>query len=177
MRVEFNYNQEDLVDATKRFLARSQTINLWRRRGLLAGALVMWAAAVAFFYNAPRKGLLIGLVLAAFYLVLYPTFYRSSIERRIRKMVKENHGDSNNLVCQVELAPEGLSVSGDNIRTTIGWKEVTEILVTTNTVDIFTRRGGGVIVRDRAFSSADEKQQFIALAQQYKESAFADKSP
>ncbi|MEK6334326.1 MAG: YcxB family protein [Acidobacteriota bacterium] len=167
MRVQFDYTQDDLVDASKRFLARSKAVRRWRWQGLIMLAAVGWVATFAFFYRSPTIGVWVGLVVAALCIVLYPILYESSLERRLRRIVKENHGDSKVFVCEVELAPEGLSVSGHNIRTTTDWKEVKEILVTSDTVDIFTNSGGGVIVRDRAFKSPQERQQFIDLARSY----------
>jgi len=41
---------------------------------------------------------------------------------------------------------------------------VVEIKETSDSVDIFTRDGGGVIVRNRAFASTAERAHFVELA-------------
>lgn len=171
MRVQFDYTQDDIVDATKRFLARSKSVRRWRWQGRLTLAGFAWVATFAFFFRTPAIGVWVGLVIAALCAVLYPVFYESSLERRVRRIVMENHGDANTFVCEVELAPEGLSVSAHNMRNATDWTEVKEILMTADSIDIFTTTGGGVIVRQRAFSSADEQQEFVDLAQNYMELA------
>jgi len=44
------------------------------------------------------------------------------------------------------------------------WQEVAEIKETQDSVDIFMRCGGGVIVRNRAFASEADRTRFIELA-------------
>jgi hypothetical protein len=169
MRVRFNYTQDEMVDAMKRSLARSKVVRAWRWKGLLMLAIIAWLATFALFYANPILGAGLGLFAATVCVVLYPIFYELSIKGRLRKIVRENHGDSNSLVCEVELSPHGFTVSGDDVTTTTEWKKVKEIVVTPDTVDIFTSSGSGVVVRDRAFSSAVHRQQFIDLAQSYLE--------
>jgi hypothetical protein len=167
MRVKFEYNQDDLIDASKRFLARSKAVRAWRWQGLFLLAGIAWVATFAFFFRTPTTGVWVGLVIAALCVVLYPVFYESSLERRLSRIVKETHGDKKVFVCEVELTPDKLLTSTENTRTTIEWKDVNEILVTSDTIDIFAKYGGGVIVRDRAFNSVEEKQQFADLARNY----------
>jgi molybdate-binding protein len=57
-------------------------------------------------------------------------------------------------------------MDGDNTRTVYEWKLVEEMVSTGDSVDIFTR-SGGVIVRNRAFSSSEERQRFIEMAREY----------
>jgi hypothetical protein len=45
-----------------------------------------------------------------------------------------------------------------------GWQAVEEIKETGDSVDIFTRDGGGVIVRNRAFQSNADRVKFVELA-------------
>jgi hypothetical protein len=56
-----------------------------------------------------------------------------------------------------------------NKQIVLEWESVEEITESEDSVDIFTRDGGGVIVRKRAFKSSEELEQFIGLAQSYLE--------
>lgn len=171
MRVQFTYSQEDIVDASKRFLARSKTARAWRRQDRIWFAVVLGAAIFAVFYRSPMVGVFVGLIAAIVCVALAAIFYESWLEKRLRKIVRESHGDENAFVCEVELTPASLLTLGHNTRTVTEWKDVDEIVVTSDTIDIFAKHHGGVIVRNRAFKSDTERQQFIDLASSYFESS------
>lgn len=171
MQVRFEYNFDDLIDAQKRFLERSNAVKTWRWQDLLWTGVIVWGATCLLFFHSPVKGLLIGLGLAVLCMVLQYIFYRSQLEKRLRRMAEETYGDRSVFVCEVELTKDKLVTKGENTSTTTDWKDVTQILVTTDTIDIFAKYGGGVIVRDRAFKSVEEKQQFADLARNYFDAA------
>ena len=171
MRVQFDYNQKDIVDASKRFLARSKAARAWRRQDRIWFAIIVGAAIFAVFYRSPMAAVLVGLVAAILCVALAAIFYQSWLEKRLRKLVRESHGDKNLFMCEVELTPDSLLTRGDNTSTVTEWKDVDEILVTDDTIDIFAKHHGGVIVRNRAFKSDTERQQFIDLARSYLESS------
>jgi len=171
MRAQFNHDQEDIVDASKRFLAHSKAARTLRRQDRIWFAIIVGAAVFAFFLRSPWAGLFIALVVAIFFVVLAGIFYESSLKNRLRKIVRESHGDKNAFVCEVELTSESLVTRGDNTRTVTEWKDVEEIVVTNDTIDIFAKHHGGVIVRNRAFKSESERQQFIDLARSYFEAS------
>ena len=175
MRVQFTYTQDDMVDASKRFLARSKVVRSWGWQGVASIAFLAWLLAFLMFFGTPLKGALIGLIAAAVCALIYPGIHKRTIEKRLRKLCKEKFGDTNVFTCEVELRPTGLWTQANNTQTISEWEMVEEILETEDSVDIFTRQGGGVVVRNRAFKSADEKQQFIDLARSYLESGRQDK--
>lgn len=173
MRVQFEYNQDDIVDASKRFLARSKALHAWQRQDLVWFAIIVGGATFAVLSRSPMAAVLGGLIAAIFCVVLAKVFYQSWLEKRLQKLVRESHGDKNLFVCEVELTLDGLLTRGDNTRTVTEWKDVEEIAVTDDTIDIFAKHHGGVIVRNRAFKSDTERQQFIDLARSYFESSRA----
>jgi len=175
MRVQFTYTQDDMVDASKRFLARSKVVRSWRWQGLASVAFLGWLLVFLMFFSTPLKGALIGLIAAAVSALIYPVIHKRAIEKRLRKLCKEKFGDTNVFTCEVDLTPSGVWTQSINTQTTSEWKMVEEILVTEDSVDIFNRHGGGVVVRNRAFNSEDEKQQFVDLARSYLVSARQDK--
>lgn len=153
-----------MVDASMRLLARSKTIRSTRWQGLLWTAGLTWLLVFALF-GASFKGGLIGLLAASISALIYPSMHRQSVQKRLRKFCKEKFGETTSFICEVELTPTGIRTQSLNTQTTSEWKNVEEILVTEDSVDIFTRQGGGVVVRNRAFQSADERRVFIELAQ------------
>jgi hypothetical protein len=149
-----------------RFLARSKTVRSARWQGLLWTTGFTWLLVFAFF-GASLKAGLIGLLAALISALIYPAMYRQSVQKRLRKLCKEKVEDTTSFICEVELKPTGLWTRSLDTQTTSEWKNVEELVVTEDSVDIFTRQGGGVVVRNKAFQSVDERQAFIELAQRF----------
>ena len=164
MRVQFEYTRDDLIDASKRFSARSKVVRSWKWNGMFYAALFAWLLAFAFFYQTPFKGAVIGLVAALGTALLFPFFHKSGMEKRLRKLHQEILGNENSFVCEVELTQAGFSISQINCEIKYEWQAVEEIKETSDSVDIFTRDGGGVIVRNRAFQSDADRMRFVELA-------------
>ena len=97
---------------------------------------------------------------------LHPVFHDHAIEKRLRRLCRESYGEKDSFRCEVELTPLEIRIRGDNTQTVYEWKSVEDIVITEDSVDLFTR-AGGVVVRNRAFQSSSDRNDFIALAQQY----------
>jgi hypothetical protein len=166
IRIQFEFTMEDCVDASKRFLARSKAAS-WQWQGLGYSALFTWLlvfTVVTYFYGRPEVGAAIGVVLAALSAVLYPSSYEKAVERRIRKIHLEQFEAANTFLCEVELKAEGVLVRQMNRQVIYEWSSVEEIQETDDSVDIFTRDGGGVVVRNRAFATVADRSEFLELA-------------
>ena len=88
MRVSFKYSQEDLVDATVRFAARSKAIRGIRRRALLWSVVLSVSLAILFFkfsILATIIFMLTGLVGVIINPSLYDRRYRNNLRKRYRE--------------------------------------------------------------------------------------------
>jgi hypothetical protein len=166
MRVSFKYSQEDLVDATVRFAARSKAIRDIRRRGLFWSVVLLASVAIVIF-KISIAGMIVAVVAVLVVVIMNPYLYDHRYRKNLRKIYKEKLGDEDEFICEVELLPEGLQTSGTNFHSTTEWDAIEDIVPTSDSVDIFGRKGGGCIVRNRAFGSPDERQRFIELAREY----------
>jgi hypothetical protein len=173
MRVQFTYTQEDLVDASTRFLARSKMIRKWRLIELGWTIALTWTIVFLIFRNELLTAVLAASATALITVLLVRLCQPVIIKRKLRKYVKEQHRDENAFPCEVQLTAEAVLIQARGTHTTLNWQTVEEINVTADSVDIFAR-DGGVIVRDRAFSSPDEKRHFVELAQNYLAAARPD---
>src|SRR5256885_11111670 len=164
-----------MVDAALRFLRRSKAARSWRWKGTIFLTLFYWLVIyvifVSFLHN-PYLAAIEAVGVAAIVAALYPGWYERATKKRLRRFYKESYGDRNNFQCEVELIPHEIRIDCDNTRTVYEWKLVDEIVSTEDSVDIFTR-SGGVIVRNRAFSSPEERERFIELAREYMSNARA----
>jgi hypothetical protein len=167
MRVKFEFTPEDQIDASKRFLARSKVISFWRWKGLGYTALLTWLLVFSFFtyfYEKPQVGALLGIVAVGLSALMYPSSHERAVGKRLRKLLQEQFGNADGFLCEVELTSDGVSVRQMKRQVMYEWASVAEIQETKDSINIFTRDGGGVIVRDRAFSTPAEKREFLELA-------------
>ena len=175
MRVEFNYTIEDIVDVQVRLLKRSRVAKAWRWRDLVTTSLLTGAFLFAVIPEGITGRIImgsIGLLLGA---VLYPVLNEMTVKRRLRKWCEENAGSDKTFTCEVELNESGIHTKSNGTRIIYAWENVTEIKETEDSIDIYSERGGLVVIRNRAFTSPGEHQRFIDLAKQY--SKMAPKSP
>lgn len=170
MHVQFEFTQEDLIDVSRRSLERSEAVRSWRLKGLLYSMVVCGGAAFLplFLMGHPVEGAIVGLIGAVVMGFLYPGWNRSNTEKRLRQLIEEKFGDEGSFLCEVEISPVGVWVRQLNTQVTHEWESVERIEETADSVDIITR-SGSVVVRNRAFDSAEERGQFIELAQGYLE--------
>lgn len=170
MRVQFEFTTEDCVDASKRFLERSDLLK-WKWQWLLLTALLVWATAslvcVVIVPLPPSVGLMIGLFLAILNSFFYPSSYRRGVEKRLRRLHRKQFGAASSLTCEVDLTEVGVWTRQMDRQTTYEWESVEEVIVTDDSVDIFARNCGGVVVRKRAFKSLEEQWQFVGLAKKF----------
>ena len=167
MHVKFEFTPEDQLDASRRFLARSGVIASWRWKGLGYSALFTWLlvfSSFTYFYSRPGVAALLGLAVAGVDALLYPSAHKRAVEKRLRKLHQEQFGDADKLLCEVEITPEGVGVRQMNRRVIHEWASVAEVKETDDSIDIVTRDGCGVIVRDRAFATDAERKEFLELA-------------
>lgn len=129
-----------------------------------------------FFLQLPIVGAVLGLVAAAISGLIYPSSHRSGVERRLRQLHQEAFGDAGPFVCEVEVSPVGVWVRQMNTQITHEWESIKGVEEMGDGIDIITRTGGCIVVRDRAFSSPDERRKFIELVQGYVELSSADDS-
>lgn len=175
MRVQFTHNQEEIVDALARFNARSRVMNEMQRGAAIWVALV--AGVIVFLlFRFSGTGLIAGAATAGICILVYPWFYRRQQRNTLRKFVKESYGDENEFACSVEILPEGLKANYRHVEWLAPWETLEEVVATSDSVDIFSPRGF-IVVRDRAFSSAAERQQFIELVQASIDQARRQKKP
>jgi hypothetical protein len=184
MRIEFEITPDDMVDTTLRALDRSATYRAQRKRNIFVAALFLGVVAFfAFSFVASADSLLARLLVSGFAATVggVVQFFneRWTIERRMYAYCEEQLGTDEAINFQVELTPGGILTEGQGTKINFAWPNVEEIVETDDTIDFFMRNRGIVVVRKRAFSSAEEQRQFLALAAEYhaQPHSFAEPAP
>ena len=169
MKVQFTFSQEDWVDASIRFLRRSKTIRRGQWQGLLFSTLFYWLAIYVLFVSLlknPYLAVIEAVGVTALNVVVYPGLHERATKKRLRRFLKEKYGDRNDFICEVELALDQFIVRQENSQTVYQWASVEEVSPTNDSIDIFAKVGG-VIIRNRAFESAEQRLQVLESIQSY----------
>ena len=84
MRVQFNYEQKDMVDAALRFLRRSKVVRSWRWKGTILITLFYWLVIyvifVSFLHN-PYLAVIEAVLVAVMVAALYPRWHERATEK------------------------------------------------------------------------------------------------
>jgi hypothetical protein len=172
MRVKFEFTEDELLDVYRRSLKRSPTIGSSQRKDRVWFSII--AGCLGFLLLAMAKGQTVGLIVGALSgliaALLHPVIYRRVTEKRLRKLVREQHDCKEPRFCEVELTPAGVWSRHAKTQIVHEWGSIESIDLTENGIEIITK-GGGLMIRNRAFKSDAERQQFLQLANSYHHSA------
>jgi hypothetical protein len=167
MLVQFDATLDDFVDVTTRGLARSKRYRKWRWDGLLTTCLMAWLVIYVLFPGPPAKKMLAGFIVAAVTACIYPFTIRSTVNRRLRKICREQIGTGGPVRVQVEITDKGIWTKQQNTQIIHEWANVEVIQETDDSICFFMRNGSAIAVRKRAFESEETKREFLDLARQY----------
>lgn len=167
MKVKFDFTVDDLVDSAERAVSRSAVARGWRWQGMLASCVLSAVVAYMVVPGSPERRVFAAAVGAVICAALYPFSVGRSRKRRLQKYFREQFGGDGPFTCEVELTPGGLVTVQAGTRSERAWSTVTAIQVTDNSVDFLTKGAGSLVVRNRAFSSAEQRDAFVKLARSY----------
>ena len=167
MRVQFEFTIDDVVDVQLRVLRHSRAARSWRWRDQLLTSLLTGTMLFAIVPEEITVRIIVGAIGLVLGAVLYPTLNERTVKRRLRKLCEENAGSDRVFLCQIELEESAIHTKQNGMEIIYPWVTVKEIRETNDSVDIYTQKGGCVVVRKRAFTRPGEQQQFIELANRY----------
>lgn len=174
-----------MVDVTLRALQRSATYRAQRTRNVLLLALVLGIGSFfAFSFALSGGSLQTKILLSVFAAVIGGVVQlfseRWNIERQMHAYCEEQFGTDEPINFQVKLAPTGILTERQGTQVNFVWPNVEEIAETDDSIDFYMRNNSGiVVVRKRAFASAEEMRRFLALAAEYlaQPHSFAEPAP
>jgi len=163
MYVQFEFTHDDFVDACKRFSTRFKLVRSSQLRTTLSVAFFAALLSFLILYRTPIIAAIIALAAAVASILFYRNSIRRAYEKHFRLLSKDIFGDASSFLCEVELRPEGVWVRQGHHQVVHEWPSIEEISETPDSVDIFTRDKSGVVIRNRAFKSPEERLRFIEL--------------
>ena len=165
MKVRFDFTAADLAEVAERSATRSRLVRGWRVEGHAIGAGFL-ALVVYVLTGGPllaRVGL--AAVLGIGYFLVIPRLTGPGSSRdRMLKYFREQLGGDGPFTCEVELSAQGLITRQMGVDTVHPWPKVASVEEVPGGIEFVYRPMGALLVRDRAFASAGERQEFLSLA-------------
>lgn len=173
VRVRFEFSAADMADVARRSASRSKTIrdSRWQTAAswsALLGLALFFALSGSF--NA-RATFSIAFCLVLFFLVFRGG--RSSPNATYLKYYRERLGGDGPFLCEVEIAPAGITTRQSDTETKRPWSAVEDIVDTSDGLELHFRPGGTLVVRNRAFDTAELRSAFLRRAKQFLASSAA----
>ena len=167
MYVEFTATFDDMVDVSLRSLDRSHAAYRWRGLGGIVPGGVL-ALLLVFFVPAPSEWqLAAGLAVVLTCMAIHWAFYPYTLKDRVRRFLRKQLRSDRPFLVQVEVNPEGFQVRQMGTTVTHDWAEIEGIEERDDSLDVFTRHGGLIAVRKRAFVSEAELDEFVELIERH----------
>jgi hypothetical protein len=167
VKVAFQFTLDDLVDTAERAAGRSGVVRSWRWQGMALSCLFSAAVAYVLVPGSMERRITAAVVGAIVCAAIYPFTSGRSRKTRLLKLFREQFGGDGPYACEVELLESGVATTQAGTRSLREWPAITAVEDTPDSVDFITRAAGSIVVRNRAFRSADERKQFLELARRY----------
>ncbi len=175
-RIQFETNIDERVDVNVRQWSRTKAAKLERRRGIVKSAVAatMSAFTVVLLMSGPERNavvpsLIVALVLGAVMWPFYGRLYDGGLQRRVRRAMTEEYGQSPSWTCEIELRREGAWVGNFGVEMLFPWSETIAIADVAGAIEQPFREGL-VVARDKAFTTVDGRREFFEAARELSKS-------
>jgi hypothetical protein len=173
MRVQFDYDIDDVVDSSARMLfgspAGQRRLQAMRSSSAAYSGFLVGMAVLAFAPGPLEAKMGLAVILGFAAAVVQWINYPRAVRRAWRRQYLGLLGSEGPFTCEVELRPDGVWARQNQAQVLYEWPSVVSIEDTADSIDFRTRSGGYLVVRDRAFWSADERQKFLTTARRCRE--------
>lgn len=167
MIVQFDFTSADMADVMQRTADRSASLGGWVRQSTSVWALLL---SVVLFFLLPGESLA-RLVFAAVFFVaayaLYGSWVRRGRRDRFVKYVREQLGGDGPFRCVVEISVDGIIVKQGDVEMKRAWSGVKKVVEATGGIEITSSHNSLLLVRDRAFPTAELRAEFLQAVRNY----------
>jgi YcxB-like protein len=167
VRVKFDFTIDDLVNGAERAVDRSAVARGWRWQRLVVSCALTAIFAYVVVPGSSENRLFAAIVTAVICAAVMHFSSGGGRKRRLAQYFREQFGGDGPFTCEVELTPAALVTVQRGARSERPWSMIQAIQVTDDSVDFITQGAGSLIVRNRAFSSREQRDAFVSLARSY----------
>jgi hypothetical protein len=136
-------------------------------QGMLITAFVGGLVMYLLSSGSLQLRLALAVVTAVVVAAVQPLLARGSREDNLRKVFRERFGGSGPFSFDIELLPAGVVTVQAGTRAEHPWSKFVAVEESADAVELVGRGAGTIVVRNRAFATAQERAQFVELARRY----------
>lgn len=168
MKVSFEATFEDFVDVSMRTVKNSKEYNSAQKNVRIVASIIVGIIVFAIVPSTFLGKLIFGVFGSFLMLLIYPSIYQRSFEKRIRNHCRDQMGTNDSFLVEIELNAQGFTCKQLKTQITYDWSAVQDIQGTPDRVDFIIQNGGITTVRAKAFETPDQQEKFIELANKYR---------
>lgn len=162
MKVQFEFSAADMAQVAGRAADRSPVVRKLRAQARWIWALVVGIIAFLVAPGAPEVRAAIALVLAA--AMFFMSGRGARRDARLLEVFRERLGGDGPFLCEVELTDDGVVSRQLGTESRHPWSQVASVAEVEGGVELTYKPLGSLLVRDRAFSDARARADFLAQA-------------
>jgi hypothetical protein len=155
MKVGFQFDIDDLIDVHRRMTSASPTFKAIHRSTLVSTGAFIAVLAYWLTPGSVQERLIYAAAGAAAWCAVYPFIRRATLKSRLRSYWKEHLEGEGPFTLEVELSDQGVLLRQFRTETLSPWSMVKSVEEKDGAVEIAVLQGGFIVVRDRAFATAD----------------------
>ena len=163
MVIQFDSTIDEAVDVEIRLARQSNSFRRWKRAGFIWAPLLF----LGFYFgvpDTPTAKLVFATLASLAFILIYPRSYDRILRRRIRKYLVEQLGTDKPIPCEYEFSEEGLTFRKMGVEIKLQWNTVKQINENDEDIEILTHTGGIAVLRNRIFSSPNQKDEWLKYA-------------
>lgn len=166
-QVRFEATLDDAVDVTRRYQRHSPAARRVRRNDIAATvastSIACFAVAVLVSKVPVLAGLALAIPVGLLTLGVYPLIHDRIVTGRVRRVLREAMRGAETIPVEIQLTSLGIAVRTANDTMTIEWPRVSRISDVPEGIELLAD-AAVVMVRARAFASAEDRARFLARA-------------
>ena len=163
MLIRFESTIDEAVDVQIRLVRQSDYFRRTKRRGYFWAPVLFLGGYFAIPETWSIK-LVVATLASVTFILIYPRIYDKTLRKRTRNYLAEQLGTDEPIPCEFEFTKEALTfrMTGNEIK--FQWSTVKEINDNGDDIEIVTHTGGMAVLRNRFFSSPNQKDEWLKYA-------------
>ncbi len=164
MKLEYEINEQDYIDLNVHHFENSKTIQSAHNKSRFAAPVLFLAlpfvmkntSTIPFWYWMTMFG-----ILAVLWVIFYPSWMKKYYIKQTKKMLREK--TNNGILGQktLSLTEQGIITQGDGDETLTSYGNISQVAEGKTAVYLYNSAVSAIIVPNRAFSSSEQKAEFI----------------
>jgi hypothetical protein len=167
LKVKFQFSASDLAEVAFRSVDDSPVVKTWRLQGTVIAIGVIGLLLYAFIPGTLAERAEFSVIVCGLTAVLlYLSPRKRNRKNKLLKFYRDKLGGDGPFDCEVELTSEGLTTRQFGAEGKHAWTHIISAVEVDDGIEFKYRPMGVLIVRNRAFETAEARREFLRFARQ-----------